>query len=165
MIPRLGLRFLQREKEYSSQRSTELNRAYEILRNPVSRAQHLVWLRFGVPRVTRPSVEPVLFLTQLFLHGIDAIGESASTAVDKRLLMEIMDKREALEEATNVSDLRALQAENDRCIRAQIVELNKAFGSSSLAAAKQATITLQYYTKLQQEIGDRLLRKEIAQSK
>jgi hypothetical protein len=99
------------------------------------------------------------------LHGVDAIGESASTAVDKRLLMEIMEKREALEEASTVSELKALQTDNDRCIRTQVAELTKAFGSSKLDVAKQATITLQYYTKLQQEIGERLLRKEIAQSR
>lgn len=35
---------VQKEKEYSSARSTELNKAHEILKNPVSRAQHLVRL-------------------------------------------------------------------------------------------------------------------------
>lgn len=79
--------------------------------------------------------------------------------------MEIMEKREALEEARDVTELKELQGDNDAAVCHQIAVLKRAFEAKDMILAKQATITLQYYTKLGQEIGERLLRREIASAR
>src|SRR5438132_12609726 len=64
------------ERRASLQWTTRVNEAYRTLRNPVSRASHL-----------------------LALNGIDVAFET-NTAMPAEFLMEQMELREALEEAT-----------------------------------------------------------------
>ncbi|CAG8788550.1 7616_t:CDS:2, partial [Acaulospora morrowiae] len=65
----------QQEYTYAQQQSSLINKAYQVLKDPLSRAQYM-----------------------LQLNGI-AITESESLE-DPKLLMEILDTRERLEEAT-----------------------------------------------------------------
>ena len=84
------------ERRASLQWTTRVNEAYRTLRNPVSRASHL-----------------------LALNGIDVAFET-NTAMPAGFLMEQMELREALEDATQSKDLSALEAlqqriDGDRC--------------------------------------------------
>jgi len=74
------------ERRASLQWTTRVNEAYRTLRNPVSRASHL-----------------------LALNGVDVAFET-NTAMPAQFLMEQMEIREALEEATQSKDITALEA-------------------------------------------------------
>src|SRR5436309_1999341 len=73
------------ERRASLQWTTRVNEAYRTLRNPVSRASHL-----------------------LALNGVDVAFET-NTAMPAEFLMEQMELREALEEATQSKDATALE--------------------------------------------------------
>src|ERR671923_2070275 len=74
------------ERRASLQWTTRVNEAYRALKNPVQRASHL-----------------------LELQGVD-VGFETNTAMPPDFLMEQMELREALEEATGAKDLGALDA-------------------------------------------------------
>ena len=74
------------ERRASLQWTTRVNEAYRTLRNPVSRASHL-----------------------LALNGVDVAFET-NTAMPADFLMEQMELREALEAATQSKDITALEA-------------------------------------------------------
>jgi molecular chaperone HscB len=74
------------ERRASLQWTTRVNEAYRTLRNPVSRASHL-----------------------LALNGVDVAFET-NTAMPAEFLMEQMELREALEDASQSKDTAALEA-------------------------------------------------------
>ncbi len=73
------------ERRASLQWTTRVNEAFEVLRNPVQRASHL-----------------------LALHGVDVAFET-NTAMPPEFLMQQMETREALEEAKDAAALEALE--------------------------------------------------------
>lgn len=73
------------ERRASMQWATRVNEAYRVLRNPVTRARHLLELR-----------------------GVDVAFET-NTAMPAEFLMEQMELREALEAATQARDATALE--------------------------------------------------------
>src|SRR3989441_10949587 len=73
------------ERRASLQWTTRVNEAYRSLKNPVQRASHI-----------------------LALHGVDVAFET-NTAMPAAFLMEQMELREALENATGSKDLGALE--------------------------------------------------------
>ena len=102
------------------QKSADINKAYQILKNPVSRAEHLLIAE------EKPSQE---------------------------LLMEAMEQREALVEATTQSALEKLKIENAEAIRECISQLEKNIDA-------QTVLRLKYITKFSEEL--RLKALEIA---
>lgn len=72
------------ERRASLQWTTRVNEAFQILKNPVARAKHL-----------------------LELHGVDVAFET-NTAMPAEFLMQQMELREALEEATEKKDSQSL---------------------------------------------------------
>src|ERR671923_1422784 len=68
------------ERRASLQWTTRVNEAFQILKNPVTRAKHM-----------------------LELHGIDVAFET-NTAMPSEFLMQQMELREALEQATDKKD-------------------------------------------------------------
>ena len=72
------------ERRASLQWTTRVNEAFQILKNPVARAKHL-----------------------LELHGVDVAFET-NTAMPPEFLMQQMELREALEEATEKKNSRSL---------------------------------------------------------
>jgi molecular chaperone HscB len=73
------------ERRASLQWTTRVNEAFQILKNPVTRAKHL-----------------------LELHGVDVAFET-NTAMPPEFLMQQMELREALEEAKQASQLDSLR--------------------------------------------------------
>jgi len=72
------------ERRASLQWTTRVNEAFQILKNPVARAKHL-----------------------LELHGVDVAFET-NTAMPPEFLMQQMELREALEEATEKKNSQSL---------------------------------------------------------
>lgn len=66
------------EKLRAAQKSSDVNEAYNTLKQPLTRAQHL-----------------------LALAGVTVLDEANSTKPDKALLMEIMELQEAIAEGKN----------------------------------------------------------------
>lgn len=94
------------------QKSADINKAYQLLKNPVSRAEHLLIAE------EKPSQE---------------------------LLMEAMEQREAMAEATTQSALEKLKKENAKAIKECISQLEKNIDA-------QTVLRLKYLTKFSEEL-------------
>lgn len=77
------------EREFSAQQASNINIAYNTLKQPHLRAKYMLQL-MGVP-----------------------FGEGTDTPVDPALLMEIMEIREQIEACSSTQGLKDLQQEND----------------------------------------------------
>ncbi len=72
--------------------------------------------------------------------------------VDKGLLMEVMEKREVLEESPTAAQVAALRKELVADISGMLEKLSAAFSSDALQEAAALTVRLQYITKLMAEV-------------
>lgn len=115
------------ERAHSLAHATDLNRAYETLKDPLRRAVYL-----------------------LELAGIDVTGET-KTSADPTLLAEVMERREALDDAASPSELAAVvgaaEADAERC-RAG---LSSAFAAADWAGAGALTLRYTYLARLLDE--------------
>jgi len=153
---RCALRALQEERAHSAAQAARLNAAYAVLRKPLTRARYLV--RTTRRALARTSVTPVLTLrphpcAQLGLHGA-APGEEGTIA-DGALLAEVMEAREAADEARGDSrQLAALAAQAQAALGECEEALRAAFGRADLVGAAAATTRLAYLTKLADELAE-----------
>jgi molecular chaperone HscB len=120
------------ERRASLQWTTRVNEAYRTLRNPVSRASHL-----------------------LALNGVDVAFET-NTVMPAEFLMEQMDLREALEEAAQSKDAAALEALQKR-IDADSRDIEQQLGARidqerDYAGAADLVRELKFLEKLEAEI-------------
>ncbi len=120
------------ERRASLQWTTRVNEAYRTLKSPVQRASHF-----------------------LSLHGVDVAFET-NTAMPPELLMQQMELREALEEATDKKDAARLDSLRKDLLRekqkleqaiAQAIDARKDY-----AAAAGLVRKLQFLDKLDSEI-------------
>uniref|UniRef100_K3WYH3 J domain-containing protein n=1 Tax=Globisporangium ultimum (strain ATCC 200006 / CBS 805.95 / DAOM BR144) TaxID=431595 RepID=K3WYH3_GLOUD len=118
------------EKELSAVNAAVINDAYNMLKTPNTRVKYL-----------------------LALHGIDALGESASTAVDPQLLMQTMEIREEIDEAETIEALDTLRKQISEQIDAIITKLGQVYDKQQdLDATKKYAVELQYMVKCAEEI-------------
>ena len=120
------------ERRASLQWTTRVNEAYRALKNPVQRASHI-----------------------LELQGVDVAFET-NTAMPSDFLMEQMELREALEDATGSKDLGALDALQKR-IDADRRELEQRLGERidrqhDYAGAADLVRELKFLEKMEAEI-------------
>jgi molecular chaperone HscB len=117
------------ERRASLQWTTRVNEAFQVLKNPVSRAKHL-----------------------LELHGVDVAFET-NTAMPPEFLMQQMELREALDdakEAAKLDDLRQrLQGSRSALERdiAQTIDVKKDYAGAAGLVRK-----LQFLQRLDEEI-------------
>jgi molecular chaperone HscB len=115
------------ERAHSLAHATDLNRAYETLKDPLRRAVYL-----------------------LELAGIDAAGET-KTGADPTLLAEVMERREALAEAASPAALAAVigaaEADAERCRTG----LSQAFAAADWDRATALTLRYTYIARLLDE--------------
>lgn len=125
----------------SSSLSTALNVAYATLKAPLTRAAYL-----------------------LQRAGVDALGEGAgSAAVSPALLMEVMEAREVIEDAsTSETELVALRDRAGRAVDAGVADLSAAFKRGDVGAAAAVTVALQYYSKIVAEAEEALEARRAA---
>lgn len=120
------------ERRASLQWTTRVNEAFQILKNPVTRARHL-----------------------LELHGVDVAFET-NTAMPAEFLMQQMELREALEAATDKKDSSRLDAlrkdlgESRAALEKRIGETIDA--KKDYKAAAELVRKLQFLDKLDSEI-------------
>ena len=124
------------ERRMSMQWATYANEAYQVLKNPLSRARYL-----------------------LHLHGVDTQEES-NTAMPADFLMEQMEWREAImeaKEAQDVDDMEALYHRLRGEVRAQHDELGRLLDEQAdYQAASGLVRKLKFMEKLGEEIDNAL---------
>lgn len=122
-----------RERAISQQQAAALNEAYETLKHPIRRARYLAEL-----------------------SGVDLPGDGR-TIDDPELLMEAMEVREALAEASSMPEVQALEqtAREDR--GAAIDTLAELFAKADHAGIRRAILRLAYLDKFVEEARARRL--------
>jgi molecular chaperone HscB len=117
------------ERRASLQWTTRVNEAFQVLKNPVARAKHL-----------------------LELHGVDVAFET-NTAMPQDFLVQQMELREALEAAKDAPSLDTLRTD----LRQHKQALEKAIGEAidvrkDYAGAADLVRKLQFLDRLDEEI-------------
>ncbi|VDB84485.1 unnamed protein product [Peniophora sp. CBMAI 1063] len=102
-----------------------VNKAYNTLLVPLSRAQYI-----------------------LRDHGLDV--SETDQVEDPQLLMEILESREALEEAQAQTDVDAIRVENAERISAVVNEIDEHIGARDWNAAHRAAVKLKYLEGIEQ---------------
>lgn len=125
------------ERQKAILQSMQANEAFETLKSPLKRARHL-----------------------LALQGIEVGGERDSVKPEPATLMEIMELREALAEATAKDAVLGMENNASQVIEGILISIERAFNESELQRAAQLAIRLGYLLKLQDEI--RIRKKNIA---
>ncbi|KAI8918786.1 HSCB C-terminal oligomerization domain-containing protein [Entophlyctis helioformis] len=118
------------ERLNSEQQSTLVNKAYQVLRDPLTRAQYM-----------------------LQLAGVH-IDETTSVA-NREFLMDVMEIQESVEEAGQ-ADLAALKRANDDSIKEAERRISDAFKQGNLQAAKDATVELKYWRNIHSMIVEKM---------
>jgi molecular chaperone HscB len=113
------------EKALSQQQATSLNKAYEVLKDPLSRADYMIGLEGG---------------------GMAEVSEH-----DVELLQESLEMREALADAETVEAIDALARLAADDIEACLAELSARFAGADLVGARRQTVRLKYLRKLANE--------------
>ncbi|TPX38137.1 hypothetical protein SmJEL517_g00379 [Synchytrium microbalum] len=117
------------ERSFADAQSSQLNKAYEVLRDPLTRALYM-----------------------LNLHGIQ-ISESESLT-NPDLLAAVMDIREDLESAETDDEVLKVKAVNDKKrIRAEF-GLQDAFDKGDYQKARDLTVELQFWDNIGKAIED-----------
>ena len=125
------------ERRASLQWTTRVNEAFQILKNPVKRARHL-----------------------LELHGVDVAFET-NTAMPPEFLMQQMELRETLEEAKDAAALDGLRSNLQREQRslekaiAEAIDVKRDYSGASGLVRK-----LQFLHRLDEEIDSAYERVE-----
>ncbi len=124
-----------RERAISQSQAVALNEAYEALKDPLERATYL-----------------------LKLKGIDANPDGCHTVNDPTLLMEQMERREALMEASTPAAVDALAREAASHVSESEAAIAAAFAAGQLEKAGAETTRLKYLVKLVEEARARKAR-------
>lgn len=112
-----------KEKIAAITRATDINKGYQVLKDPVARAEYLL-MQKGI-KADKPCVE---------------------------VLMEAMEQREALAELNSEKALAAFSKKIKTEIEDSKAILAKAFSAGAFEQAKKETLRLKYLTKLAEEI-------------
>jgi molecular chaperone HscB len=129
-----------RERAFAEGQAVALNEAYETLKDPLRRAAYL-----------------------LRLKGVDASVSKDETVRDPELLMDAMEAREALMEATSIEKVEKLQAKAGADAIAILSGLSKAFASDDLDQANRLATRLKYLRKYLEETRTRRIALEQAE--
>ncbi len=117
-----------KERAISQSQAVALNEAYEALKDPLARATYL-----------------------LALKGITANPDGCHTVNDPTLLMEQMERREALMEADTPDAAEAIAREAASHVRESEAAIAASFASGDLDKAGTETTRLKYLVKLVDE--------------
>jgi molecular chaperone HscB len=123
-----------RERVFSQQQATALNEAYETLKDPLRRADYILYLR-------RHAANP---------DGCNLVNDPA-------LLMEALEMREELAEAGSRQEIAAFEERTVRDVEACIADVAEAFATDDLDAASRLATRLKYLCKLADDCRARRL--------
>lgn len=119
---------LAKERALAQAQSVALNEAYETLSDPLKRATYL-----------------------LRLKGVISEASADKTVNDSALLMEAMEKREALAQAESADAIETLTVTAAGDAIQLLSDISKAFAAENLSAANRATLRLRYLRKFLEE--------------
>lgn len=119
------------ERAKASVEAAALNEAYRTLKDPLSRAVYLASLK-----------------------GVELPGDG-KTIDDPELLMEVMDAREELEEASSVGEVDALAKFAREDLEKGLQDLVKLFAANDKHDIKKALLRLRYLDKFADEAKSR----------
>lgn len=125
------------ERQAATQRSVDINQAYQTLKNPLIRAQYL-----------------------LQLQGIKVGTESDSVKPSQALLLENLELREQMSEARDAQALAALHTSLQRMLQASQTALAQLYAEAQWERMAQETLRLGYLIKAEHELE--IHRKRIA---
>jgi molecular chaperone HscB len=117
-----------KERAMAEAQAVALNAAYETLDDPLKRATYL-----------------------LRLKGVISEAAADKTVNDPALLMEAMEKREALSEAESADAIEKLTVAAAGDAIQMLSEISKAFAADDLDAANRAVLRLRYLRKFLEE--------------
>lgn len=117
-----------KERSLAEQHTVSLNEAYEALKDPLRRGAYL-----------------------LQLAGRSAPTEEARTIDDPELLMETLERREALSEAASLDAVATLAGQAAKDEVQVLAELKAAFATDDLDEATRALTRLRYLRKFAEE--------------
>ncbi|KAL1869726.1 hypothetical protein VTK73DRAFT_2934 [Phialemonium thermophilum] len=123
--------------------SALLNEAYRTLCSPLLRAQYLLRTRYGID-VTRDD-EP---------GGTTGGGGGFNWQAEPEVLMQAMEAREAVEEATTEEELEAVRKENEGRIQEAEEGLARAFSEGDVEAAVREVVRLRYWVNVEESIRE-----------
>lgn len=126
------------EQEELRDLASEVTQSYQILKDPHTRAMHLLQLMGKVEDMNESLMGQLL--------GSDG----------NMLLMEVMEIREAVEEASSNEELQPLLEENSTRIQDVCNQLADAFETEDLDKALELTVTLQYFTRIEHAIHEKM---------
>ncbi|KAF1830637.1 Co-chaperone Hsc20 [Decorospora gaudefroyi] len=109
--------------------SATINTAYKTLQSPLHRAQYILSLR-----------------------GIHVAEDETAKVADPELLMEVLEAREAVEEAEKEADLEGLRTVNEQRIRESIGRMEAAFNEDDLGRVAEEVVRLRYWVNIQESI-------------
>ena len=109
--------------------SSRINEAYKTLQDPLRRAQYLLSLR-----------------------GIEVAEDETAKVEDPELLGEVLETREAIEEAETEADLEPLNDTNEVRIGKSLVVLEHAFAREDLDTAKAEAVRLRYWFNIKESL-------------
>ncbi|GAQ78744.1 DnaJ heat shock family protein [Klebsormidium nitens] len=121
------------EQDFSADQSSLVNKAYATLVNPLSRAIYLLRLR-----------------------GIEAGDGEEGTMSDFELLSEVMEIREAIEEAEDIGGLQKLHQENAEKMRQSGAAFAAALQAGELQQALEWVHRMTYWDRIDKEITRKL---------
>ncbi len=117
------------DRQRAIQTSMDINQAYATLKDPLRRAQHL-----------------------LELGGVNVNGEHDTVKPDSRLLMEMMELRESLEESASYSQLGELYERMETERENALERLAEMFARQDMESAAQLAIKLNYVEKFLHDV-------------
>src|SRR5690348_3802504 len=115
------------ERAKASVEAAALNDAYRTLKEPLSRAVYLAQLK-----------------------GVELPGDG-KTIDDPELLMEVMDAREELHEASSIAEVDALARFAREDLQKALAELPRLFLANNKPAIRKALLRLRYLDKFADE--------------
>ncbi|TLD25977.1 Fe-S protein assembly co-chaperone HscB [Venturia nashicola] len=120
-------------KKQAEALSSRINEAYKTLQSPLLRAQYLLSLRGETA------------------HEDDA-AKLGDASEDQELLMEVLELREAIEEAQVQKDVDAIKEENEERVRGSVKVLEQAFKQDDIDTARKEAVKLRYWINVEETL-------------
>jgi molecular chaperone HscB len=115
--------------------SARINEAYRALQSPLKRAEYLLELRGARVQGDEERV----------------LGQEEG---DEDILMEVMEAREAAEQATGEDEIRVLREENRQRMDGVIASMEDAFRRDDLIRAKRELVRLSYWAGVEDRLRE-----------